>query len=91
MPTGSGDCLQHFEALREGMGEDCGIWFAGEHTSLPGGLRHCYWRLLERRGGCGKSRPPLEDYHIVQLGKTSLFLDSHLEWTKAVPYFPQGK
>lgn len=38
MLTGSGDCLRHFEALREGMGEDCGIWFAGEHTSLPGGL-----------------------------------------------------
>ena len=46
MPTGSGDCLQYFEALREGMGEDCGIWFAGEHTSLPGGLgtvTGAYW------------------------------------------------
>lgn len=46
LPTGSGDCLQHFEALREGMGEDCGIWFAGEHTSLPGGLgtvTGAYW------------------------------------------------
>lgn len=46
MPTGSGDCLQHFEALREGMGEDCGIWFAFEHTSLPGGLgtvTDAYW------------------------------------------------
>ena len=46
LPTGSGDCHQHFQALREGMGEDCGIWFAGEHTSLPGGLgtvTGAYW------------------------------------------------
>ena len=46
MPTGSGDCLQHFETLREGMGEDCGIWFAGEHIFLPSGLgtvTGAYW------------------------------------------------
>ena len=46
LPTGSGDSLQHFEALREGMGEDQGIWFAGEHTSPPGGLgtvTGAYW------------------------------------------------
>lgn len=44
--TGAGDCFQHFETLREGMGEDRGIWFAGEHTSLPGGLgtvTGAYW------------------------------------------------
>ena len=46
LPTGSGNCLEHFEVLREGMGEDRGIWFAGEHTSLPGGLgtvTGAYW------------------------------------------------
>ena len=46
LPTGSGDCLQHFETLREGMGEDRGIWLAGEHTSPPGGLgtvTGAYW------------------------------------------------
>lgn len=46
LPTGSGDCLEHFQALREGMGEDRGIWFAGEHTSPPGGLgtvTGAYW------------------------------------------------
>ncbi len=37
-PVCSGDCAEHFEALRKGMGEDRGIWFAGEHTSPPGGL-----------------------------------------------------
>ena len=45
-PIGSGDCAQHFEALREGLGEDRGIWFAGEHTSPPGGLgtvTGAYW------------------------------------------------
>ncbi|KFA70717.1 hypothetical protein S40288_07605 [Stachybotrys chartarum IBT 40288] len=36
-PVGRGDSEQHFEALRAGMG-DRGIWFAGEHTSPPGGL-----------------------------------------------------
>ena len=60
MPTGSGDCLQHFEALREGMGEDRGIWFAGEHTSLPGGLgtvTGAYWsgeEVAKRLGRCSK-------------------------------------
>ncbi|KAL8820391.1 MAG: hypothetical protein Q9223_001382 [Gallowayella weberi] len=46
LPTGSGDCLKHFEVLREGMGKDRGIWFAGEHTSPPGGLgtvTGAYW------------------------------------------------
>lgn len=46
LPIGSGNCLQHFEALRMGMGEDRGIWFAGEHTSPPGGLgtvTGAYW------------------------------------------------
>ncbi|KAL2822820.1 flavin-containing amine oxidase [Aspergillus cavernicola] len=45
-PVGSGDCAQHFHSLREGMGEDRGIWFAGEHTSPPGGLgtvTGAYW------------------------------------------------
>jgi hypothetical protein len=45
-PVGSGDCARHFEALREGMGDDRGIWFAGEHTSPPGGLgtvTGAYW------------------------------------------------
>ncbi|KAH8598250.1 flavin-containing amine oxidase [Bisporella sp. PMI_857] len=45
-PVGAGDCAGHFEALREGMGEDRGIWFAGEHTSPPGGLgtvTGAYW------------------------------------------------
>ncbi|KAJ5175411.1 uncharacterized protein N7482_001288 [Penicillium canariense] len=46
LPRGSGDCAQHFEALRKGMGEDRGVWFAGEHTSPPGGLgtvTGAYW------------------------------------------------
>ncbi|KAI1444821.1 hypothetical protein F5Y02DRAFT_145102 [Annulohypoxylon stygium] len=46
MPIGSGDCAQHFETLRKGMGKDRGIWFAGEHTSPPGGLgtvTGAYW------------------------------------------------
>ncbi len=46
LPIGSGECLQHFEALREGMGETRGVWFAGEHTSPPGGLgtvTGAYW------------------------------------------------
>ena len=50
LPTGSGDCAQHFEALREGMGRDHGIWFAGEHTSPPGGLgtvHGAYWSGME--------------------------------------------
>jgi monoamine oxidase len=45
-PVGSGDCLQHVEALRDGLGSDRGIWFAGEHTSPPGGLgtvTGAYW------------------------------------------------
>ncbi|KAL4909681.1 hypothetical protein BDW74DRAFT_173174 [Aspergillus multicolor] len=45
-PVGSGDCAKHFRVLREGMGEDRGIWFAGEHTSPPGGLgtvTGAYW------------------------------------------------
>ncbi|KAI1110484.1 hypothetical protein F5Y14DRAFT_465651 [Nemania sp. NC0429] len=45
-PTGSGDCNEHLESLREGMGEDRGIWFAGEHTSPIGGLgtvHGAYW------------------------------------------------
>ena len=46
LPTGSGEGCQHFEAFREGMGESRGIWFAGEHTSPPGGLgtvTGAYW------------------------------------------------
>ena len=46
LPIGSGECLQHFEALGEGMGETRGVWFAGEHTSPPGGLgtvTGAYW------------------------------------------------
>ncbi|RYP91101.1 hypothetical protein DL770_002757 [Monosporascus sp. CRB-9-2] len=46
LPVGSGDAAEHFEALRNGMGKDRGIWFAGEHTSLPGGLgtvHGAYW------------------------------------------------
>ncbi|KAK3938989.1 hypothetical protein QBC46DRAFT_459890 [Diplogelasinospora grovesii] len=45
-PVGSGTCSKHFRALREGMGEDRWIWFAGEHTSRPGGLgtvTGAYW------------------------------------------------
>ena len=45
-PIGSGDCAEHFKVLREGMGEDRNIWFAGEHTSPPGGLgtvTGAYW------------------------------------------------
>lgn len=37
-PVGAGDCAQHFETLRRGMGQERGIWFAGEHTSPPGGV-----------------------------------------------------
>ena len=46
LPIGSGDCFEHIEALRKGMGEDRGVWFAGEHTSPPGGLgtvTGAYW------------------------------------------------
>ena len=46
LPVGSGDNTRHFEDLREGMGQDRGIWFAGEHTSPPGGLgtvTGAYW------------------------------------------------
>ncbi|RYP02032.1 hypothetical protein DL764_005982 [Monosporascus ibericus] len=46
LPVGPGDAAEHFEALRNGMGKDRGIWFAGEHTSLPGGLgtvHGAYW------------------------------------------------
>ena len=45
-PVGSGDCAHHFQVLREGMGTTRGIWFAGEHTSPPGGLgtvTGAYW------------------------------------------------
>ncbi len=45
-PINSGDCAEHFNVLRKGMGEDRGIWFAGEHTSPPGGLgtvAGAYW------------------------------------------------
>ncbi|KAL1856426.1 hypothetical protein VTK73DRAFT_8283 [Phialemonium thermophilum] len=38
LPVGSGDCSRNLEVLREGMGEDGGVWLAGEHTSPPGGL-----------------------------------------------------
>jgi hypothetical protein len=60
LPVGSGDCAEHFDALREGMGENRGIWFAGEHTSPPGGLgtvTGAYWsgeevaRRVARRHG----------------------------------------
>ncbi|KAJ5678905.1 hypothetical protein N7462_007149 [Penicillium macrosclerotiorum] len=46
LPVGSGNCAQHFQVLREGMGKDRGIWFAGEHTSPLGGLgtvTGAYW------------------------------------------------
>jgi hypothetical protein len=46
LPTGAGDCAQHLEVLREGMAEERGIWFAGEHTSPVGGLgtvHGAYW------------------------------------------------
>ena len=46
LPVGSGDCAEHFEALRDGMGEDRGIGFAGEHVSPLGGLgtvTGAYW------------------------------------------------
>ncbi|CAN9351971.1 unnamed protein product [Alternaria alternata] len=46
MPVGSGDGDLHFKVLREGMGHNRGIWFAGEHTSPPGGLgtvTGAYW------------------------------------------------
>jgi hypothetical protein len=45
-PRSRGDSSQYFEALRMGMGEGRGIWFAGEHTSPPGGvgtLTGAYW------------------------------------------------
>lgn len=45
-PVNAGDCAEHYEALRKGMGEDRGIWFAGEHTSPPRGLgtvTGAYW------------------------------------------------
>jgi len=45
-PVGAGDCARHFEVLREGMGTERGVWFAGEHTSPPGGLgtvTGAYW------------------------------------------------
>lgn len=51
--VGSGDSAQHFKALREGMGKDRGIWFAGEHTSPPGGLgtvTGAYWSREEVAG-----------------------------------------
>ena len=59
-PTGLGDSAPHFETLREGMGQDRGIWFAGEHTSPLGGLgtvTGAYWsgeeaaRRIARRHG----------------------------------------
>ncbi|KAI8634385.1 flavin-containing amine oxidase [Xylariaceae sp. FL1651] len=49
LPVGSGDAPKHFEALRNGMSER-GIWFAGEHTSPPGGLgtvHGAYWSGAE--------------------------------------------
>lgn len=66
-PVGSGDCAEHFRVLREGMGEDRGIWFAGEHTSPPGGLgtvTGAYWsgeeaaRRVARRHGIVLNMPP---------------------------------
>ncbi|KAH7304239.1 hypothetical protein B0I35DRAFT_363495 [Stachybotrys elegans] len=45
-PVGSGDCSQYSDALRKGMGEERKIWFAGEHTSPPGGVgtvAGAYW------------------------------------------------
>ena len=45
-PVGSGDCLQHIETLKDGLGNDRGVWFAGEHTSPPSGLgtvTGAYW------------------------------------------------
>jgi len=60
-PIGSGDCAQHFEALQEGLGEDRGIWFAGEHIAARR-TWYSYRGLLERRGSCEKSPPPLRDY-----------------------------
>ncbi|KAI3319323.1 hypothetical protein HD806DRAFT_509660 [Xylariaceae sp. AK1471] len=50
LPVGSGNAVEHFEALRNGMGEERGIWFAGEHTSMPGGLgtvHGAYWSGAE--------------------------------------------
>ncbi|KAI1323573.1 hypothetical protein F5Y16DRAFT_412517 [Xylariaceae sp. FL0255] len=46
IPVCSGDCLGHLSLLRNGMGEARGIWFAGEHTSPPGGsgtVHGAYW------------------------------------------------
>ncbi|KAI1421581.1 putative flavin-containing amine oxidase [Xylaria sp. FL1777] len=46
LPVGSGNAVEHFEALRSGMGKERGIWFAGEHTSTPNGLgtiHGAYW------------------------------------------------
>ncbi|KAI1194970.1 flavin-containing amine oxidase [Nemania serpens] len=50
LPVGSGNAEEHFEALRNGMGEERGIWFAGEHTSMPNGLgtvHGAYWSGAE--------------------------------------------
>ncbi|KAI9677132.1 MAG: hypothetical protein M1822_008241 [Bathelium mastoideum] len=57
LPIGSGDCSQHFAALREGMGVDRGIWFAGEHVSPPGGLgtvTGAYWsgEIVAKKVAC---------------------------------------
>ncbi|KAL2871202.1 flavin monoamine oxidase family protein [Aspergillus lucknowensis] len=63
-PVMSGDCTEHFRVLREGIGKDQGIWFAGEHTSPPGGLgtvTGAYWsgeevakRVAQRHHRCLK-------------------------------------
>lgn len=45
-PLHSGEGAENFKALTEGMGTNRGIWFAGEHTSPPGGLgtvTGAYW------------------------------------------------
>jgi hypothetical protein len=45
-PLGCWDSAQHFKVVMEGQGEYRGIWFAGEHTSPPGGLgtfTGAYW------------------------------------------------
>lgn len=57
LPAGCGDCGGHFEALREGMGVERGVWFAGEHTAPVGGLgtvAGAYWsgeEVARRVGG----------------------------------------
>ncbi|KAI1124601.1 putative flavin-containing amine oxidase [Nemania abortiva] len=38
LSVGCDSASEHFEALKNGMGEERGIWFAGEHTSGSGGL-----------------------------------------------------